>query len=562
MKITEEQKKSIPFQYANNVLSGKIITGKYVRKAVERFFQWVDDAPDSGYYLNHSYGMHIIDFFHNFLVHTKGKKAGEPFVLSPYQQFTLYNLFGWVDDKGNRRINEVYEKVAKKNGKTAVMAGLGLYALLFDNEAEPEIYVGATKEDQAKICVRQAQSFVEKTILGRKLRVYQKGVKYNGGFMVPLGGDSKTQDGMNAHIGIIDEYHAHKDDSIKENIESSMASRVQPILYHITTAGFNPYGVCANYEVMCKDVLDGKLKNDNLFVMIHDLDDDDDWEDERNWVKANPNLGESVSIDFLKKEFLKAKNQPSKIPNFKTKHLNMWVDAPSVWIDDKVWMENALPVNIENFSENGSYAGLDLSSTTDITAFVVVSNPDDDGYRDVLPFFFIPKDTIDRRSKEDGVPYRAWADAGLIIATEGSTVDYDVVVNVVVENVKKYRVERVELDKWNAQGVSSKFEEYDVPHSYFSQAISVINAPTKEFERLVYDKKLRHGGNPVLRWMMSGAVVVQDPNENIKVHKGKSHAGRKRVDGIIATIMAIGGSMSDDDTNESAYNNPDVEIYF
>ncbi len=561
--MTSAQKNSIPFQYANDVLSGKIITGKYVRLAVERFFRWIDESPDSGYTLNHTYGMHIIDFFEQFLVHTKGKKAGQPFVLSPFQQFTLYNVFGWLDKNGNRRINEVYEKIGKKNGKTAVMAGLGLYGLAFDNEPEAEIYVGATKEEQARICIRQAQSFVDKTRLSGLFTTYQKGIKLDGSFMVPLGGDSKTQDGMNAHIGIIDEYHAHKDDGVKENIESSMASRRQPLLYHITTAGFNPYGVCANYENMCKDVLEGKLHNDHLFVMIHDLDKDGDWEDPKNWAKANPNLGESVSMEFLMKEYKKAKNQTSKIPNFKTKHLNMWVDAPSVWIEDEVWMKGSAPVKVENFKKYGCYAGLDLSSTTDITAFVLVSEPDEEGIRDVLPFFFIPKATIDRRSKEDGVPYRDWMNNNLIIATEGNTVDYNKVVAVVNEQVQMHGVIRVELDKWNASGVSQKFEDLNINHSYFSQAISVINGPTKEFERLVYDGKLRHGGNPVLRWMLSGAVIVQDPNENIKVHKGKSNAGRKRVDGIIATIMALGGSMSEqDDSNESAYNDPNTEIYF
>ena len=567
MKLTKEQINSIPFQYANDVLSGNIITGRYVKLAVERFFRWIDESPESGYTLNHGYGMHIIKFFEKFLIHTKGKTAGQSFVLSPFQQFTLYNVFGWIDKNGNRRVREVYEKMAKKNGKTAVMAGVGLYGMVFDQEAEAEIYVGATKEDQARLCVNQAKSFVEINSLLKLegFNVYQKGVKFipTNSFMVPLGGDSKTQDGMNAHIGIIDEYHAHKDDSIKENIESSMASRRQPLLYHITTAGFNPYGVCANYENMCKDILDGTMDNDRLFIMIHDLDENDDWEDPKNWIKANPNLGITVSEEFLKQEFLKAKNQTSKITNFKTKHLNMWVDAPSVWIPDEVWMQGAKPVKVENFTKFGGYAGLDLSSTTDITAFVMLSEPDEEGIRDIIPFFFIPKKTIDRRSKEDGVPYRDWANKGLIIATEGGTVDYNIVVKTVAENIKKHNIKRVELDKWNATGVSQKFEEYGIEHSFFSQAISVINGPTKEFERLATDGKLRHGGNPVLRWMLSGAVIVQDPNENIKVHKGKSHQGRKRVDGIIATIMALGGSMSsDDDSNESVYNDPNVEVYF
>jgi len=568
---TKQQIASIPFQYAAAVRSGNIITGKRIRQAVDRFYSWIDSAPQDGYYLNHSAGMHIINFFHKFLIHTKGKSAGKPFILSPYQQFTLYNLFGWMEKVANgpdiRRINEVYEKVAKKNGKTAVMAGMALYHMAFDNEAGAEVYVGATKEEQAKLCFNQAKEFVQKSTVLQQFGFvnYQRSIDFKplNSKMRPLGGDSKTQDGINASLSIIDEYHAHKDDSVKENLESSMASRIQPIIYHITTAGTNIASVCKNYEDTCITVLDGILVNDHQFIMMHDLDEGDDWQDIENWQKANPNLSISVNKSFLIKEFNKTKNQPSKIPNFKTKHLNMWVDAPEIWIPDEIWQKGSAPLKMQNFEKYGSYAAVDLSTTTDLTAFIILSEPDDEGIRDLLPFFFCPADTIEHRSKEDRVPYRLWRDQGYLNATPGNVIDYDEIIKTIEQNYWTMNIQNIEFDKWNAVQIVSLLQEKNIEVSYFSQAIGNISYPTKQFEKLVYEGKIRHGGNPVLRWMLSGCVIYQDANENIKVHKGRSNAGKKRVDGIVASIMALGGSLTvEDNSNVSKYNNPDEEISF
>lgn len=575
MKITKQHTNSIPFQYANDVLQGNIVVGKRVLQAVERFFEWTNDTSNK-FYLDHNKGMMPIRFFENFLIHTKGKTAGQPFLLSPYQQFTIYNIFGWMENKPTgsiRRINTVYEKVAKKNGKTAVMAGADLFHLAFDGEAGAECYIGATKEEQAKLCFNQAAEFIKVSSVLQQLGfiVLQKEIKFkhNNSFSKPLGGDSKTQDGINSSLSIIDEYHAHPDDSVKENLESSSASRKQPLLYHITTAGVNIAGVCKNFEDSMIAILDGQLKDDHAFIMIHDLDEGDDWEEENNWQKANPNLGVTVSLDFLRKEYNKAKNQPSKIPNFKTKHLNMWVDAPEIWIPTEIWKKNKVEVDdyaalfLEKTQEFGCYAAVDLSSTTDLSAFLLITEPDNKGNRYLLPFFFCPKDTIDRRSKEDRVPYRYWTDAGYINATSGNVIDYAEIKKTVIQNYSKHNVSNIELDKWNATALANELTEEGISVSFFSQAIGVISFPTKQFEKLVYQGKLKHDGNPVLEWMLSGCVIYRDANENIKVHKGRSHAGVKRVDGIIAAIMALGGSLTpEEESNESQYNNPDTPISF
>lgn len=575
MQIPTNIQNSIPFQYAKDVREGKIVTGRKIKLAIERFYQLIEDADEKGYKLDYVKGFAPINFFENYLKHTIGKSAGNPFVLSPYQQFTLFNIYAWqkMDENGRpiRLIKNVYEKVAKKNGKTAVEAGDGLFAMAFDFEKGAQVYIGATKEEQAKICFNQACEFVNVSPILQKLgfKVYQKEIKHipTNSFMKPLGGDSKTQDGINSSRTIIDEYHAHKDDSVKENLESSSASRLQPLTKTITTAGFNVHGVCKKFEESCERILEGVDQDDSFFIMIHDLDEGDDWEDPENWVKSNPNLGVTVSMDFLIGEYKKAKNQPSKIPNFKTKHLNMWVDAPDVWIDAEYWDECQKPIIEENFVELGNCGGLDLSTTTDITSYAMITNPDENGVRDLKVWCFCPKDTIDKRSKEDGVPYRYWAEMPrenavdkndtYLIATDGNQVDYSVLSTVVSKQVFKYKTDWVEFDRKFSAGLVNEFTEKGIEMSPFSQSIMNFSSPTKEFERLVLSGKLRVGKNPILKWMLSGCVPKFDENENERLTKAKA---TKRIDGIIASIMALAGTLSVKEDEESKYNNPDEEI--
>lgn len=569
MKLTAKQIKQNPaFQYAKDVLSGKIKTGKRIQQAVERFNQWVLDAEKDGFHLDNEAGMRAVNFFPTFLNHTKGKLQGQPFHLAPFQAFTIYNIFAWKDQNGKRRINTIYDKRAKKNGKSAEMAGLGLYCMSFDMEMEAEIYVGATKEDQAKICWEQAASFINSPVANKALLqmgfyTMQRIIGFHPtkSKMRPLGGDSKTQDGINSHLAIIDEYHAHRDDGVKENLESSSVQRRNPITYHITTAGTNIASVCKNYEDSVIEVLEGRKKDHHLWIMIHDLDEEDDWELKENWIKANPLLNNGLDIDNLEKEFIKAKNQPSKIPNFKTKHLNMWVDAPTIWIPNEIWKRNKVDfIPLGKFEKFGSYAALDLSSTIDITAFVILSEPDENEDRFLKPFFFCPEDTIDKRSKEDRVPYRYWKDAGFLIATPGEVVDYNIVEDKIIEHFPVLNIKRLEVDKWNATSVVTNLLEKGIEVSYFLQTIVNMSFPTKTFEKLVYEGKIKHDGNPVLEWMLSGCVKIEDANENVKIHKGQSNKHGKRVDGIIAAIMALGGSLSPKE-EVSKYSKPTDDIY-
>ncbi|MFH6966469.1 terminase large subunit [Flavobacterium sp. FlaQc-28] len=575
MQITSQMQASIPFQYADDVRTGKIVTGKRIKQAVERFYRWIETADQDGFYIDHNKGMKVISFFPTFLNHTKGKMAGKPFVLAPFQQFTMYNIFGWINAKnGYRRINTVYDKRAKKNGKTAEMAGLALYCMSFDLEMEAEIYVAATKEDQARLCWKQAKMYIESPVANSALSkmgffCQQKiiGFKKTNSTLMALGGDSKTQDGINCHVGIIDEYHAHKDDTVKENCESSTVQRTQALIYHITTAGSNVQSACKNYEDSVIEVLEGRNVDDSLWIMIHNIDKEDleteeSWMNEDLWIKANPLLFQGLAIDAIRKEFTKAINQPSKRRNFKTKNLNIWVDELSEWIFNEDWMKNKVDmIPLEKFQKFGSFGGLDLSKTIDLSAYVLVSEPDENEDRYLKCWFFCPKDTIVKRSKEDRVPYQYWADNGWITATPGNVIDYNVIQDVIISTYHEHKVNRLEFDPYNATKLTQDLDAEGFNVSEFSQGIGTISAPTKEFEKLVLSGKLKHDGNPVLAWMLASCVIYYDANDNMKVHKGRSGANGRRVDGIIATINAIGGSMSEpEETNESYYNRDDAEF--
>lgn len=582
MQIPAEIQQSVPFQYAADVKSGKIVCGIRIKQAIDRFYKMIEAADAKGYWLDHQKGFAVIRFFEKFLKHTKGKSARKKdnaFYLSAHQQFTLYNLFAWQttneDGVPIRLIRNVYEKVAKKNGKTAVMAGLGLYVMAFDNELGAEVYSGATKKDQAKLSFDQAKEFIEASpYLKSIFRNYQSSIeaKFEGkllGKFKPLEKNADSQDGINSHLSIIDEYHAHPSDALKENLESSSAARLQPITYTITTAGTNLHGVCKNFEDSCINILEGVAEDDTFLIMIHDLDSEDDWENPQNWIKANPNLGVTVSLDFLQKEYQKAINQPSKIPNFKTKHLNMWVDGVSEWIPSRYWDACQQPIIEENFARIGNCGALDLSTTTDLTAYAMITDEDENGCRDLKVWCFCPADTIEKRSKEDRVPYQYWANLKrenaedendtYLIATPGNMVDYREIEKVVVQQYFKHKTRHVEYDRKFSAGLVTNLMEQNIELSPFSQTLQNYSSPTKEFMRLVMSGRLRVGNNPILKWMLSGCVAISDTNENIRIDKSRS---TKRIDGIIASIMALAGTMTIEETNESKYNNPDEEIFF
>lgn len=541
-------KKYLAELYAEQVRSGEILVCEYVRLAVERYYADLDRALDMGRYFDKKAAMRAIRFIEK-LKHTKGEWAGQRFRLEPWQQFVLWNIFGWKNADGTRRFRYAYIEIARKNGKTALSAGIGLYMLFADGESRPEVYSAATVKDQAKICFSDAVEIVKATDLKNYLTPYRNSIVYElkGGMMKPLSSDYGTHDGLNPSCGIIDEFHAHKDSGMFDVIKSAFGARRQPLMFIITTAGFDKSGVCYAYRENVIKVLRGVNEDDSLFGIIYTLDDKSEWDDPKMWIKANPNLGVSLSADYLADQVKDAKNRPEAVRNVMTKNVDLWVDAERTWILDDVWQKcigTTAPADLKGCA---CWSGLDLSNVSDITAYVLLFHEND--RFQLLPHFWIPEEKMLEKIRKENINYDKWAAEGYVTVTPGNVIDYDFVKADILRIVADYDLRTSAYDRWNSSQTIIDLQNEGMECNPFGQGYGSMSAPTKEFEKLVLTGKIEHFGNPVLRWMLASTLVKTDPAGNIKPDKEKS---TQKIDGIVASIMALGEWMTaqaDDESN-------------
>jgi phage terminase large subunit-like protein len=538
----------VPEQYCRDVLDGKIIACKWVKLACQRHLRDLERGYERGLWFDESAGTRAIRFF-SFLKHSKGQWAGEEVILEPWQQFILWCVFGWKRPDGTRRFRSVYEEVARKNGKSTKLAGIGLYMLVADGEAGAEIYSAATKRDQAKIMWVEAARMAKKSpgldrlldIFGDRnpkatacsISVAETGSKYE-----PLGRDADSMDGLNVHCALIDELHAHKTRDMVDILDTATGSRRQPLIWMITTAGFNRQTICYETREYSERVLAGLIEDDSFFGIVFTLDEDDDWEDERNWVKANPNLGVSKRLDDMRAKATKAKEMPTALNAFLRLELNIWTQAETRWINLEHWDACNKPFAIETLRGRECYGGLDLSSTLDTTALVLVFPPAtlNDDYI-ALSYFWVPDDNIMKRVKRDRFPYDLWQKRGLIEATPGEVVDYDFIQAKIEELARLYDIREVAFDRWNATSLINRLAERHVTKLIeFGQGYAGMSPAAKLFESKYVSHQINHLGNPVLSWMAGNVVVTSDPAGNIKPDKDKSI---ERIDGIVALMMAL-----------------------
>ncbi len=525
-------------QYINDVCEKKIPVCKKVKQAVLRHIKDIkrSDKESFPYHFDDNYAQKAIDFFGE-LVHTKGEFAGKKLKPEPWQQFIIACLYGWRrNDTELRRFRRAYIQIARKNGKTFFSSGVGLYDLI--SEPGSEVYSAATKHDQAMRCFADAKNTVKYSKAFRRyITMLAHALTFRDGKMTALSSDSKTLDGLNPSCAIIDEYHAHKTDELLNVIESGMSSRRQPMLFIITTAGHDRNVPCyEEYERVSKILASVRgYENETYFCIVYELDKGDDWKNEKNWYKANPNLGVSVKIDDLR---IKAKNALQKSTDeveFRTKNLDIWMNAAEVWITDSKWQKC-----IKRFSEKRlkglrCWGGIDLSKRIDFTAFTWYFSLEN-GKRYAKHYFFIPENQIDIKLKTDSYLIRQWIKEGYIFATPGDTVDYDFMFNKIIEDSKKYDVQQIAYDRNLAEHLIQKLSDnYECVE--FNQGITSMSEPSKDWEKLVVDGKLIDN-NPVMRWMVSCATVKPDANENIKPLKPDSNKTSKRIDGVITSIMA------------------------
>ena len=515
---------------------------RYVWLACERHLRDLETGQERGLYFDEKAAGIRVKFF-GLLTHNKGKWAGQPLTLEPWQQFYIASLFGWKRADGTRRFRESYLEVARKNGKSTVGSGVCLLLLVLDGEAGAEIYTAATKKDQAKIVFEDAQNMARKSVsLKKRVTVQQRAifVKATSSSMKAMSSDSKTEDGLNPHGIYIDEYHAHPNSGLYSVLKSATGARAQPLLSIITTAGYLRNGPCAQLRKSNIELLEQKYHDDAYFCIIYALDEGDDWQDETTWQKANPNLGVSVGLDYLREQFLTAKRLPSEEVPFKTKHLNLWTDSSEVWLPHELWMQGALGTPVDALRGRKAWGGLDLASVSDLTALVLIFPKDGDAF-DVRCWFWVPEAKVDERSRKDSVPYRQWVNEGYLLTTPGNVTDYNFIKAQVHELCAQYLVQIIEYDRYNATQLVIDLTQEGVPMQPFGQGFVSMNAPTKELERLVLDGRIHHYGNPVLAWMMGNIELERDAADNIKISKGSS---KEKVDGAVALVEAIGGYMT------------------
>lgn len=566
-------------QYIDDVLSGKQVACRWVRLAVERHVQDLERQNTDAfpYYFDERYAKHAIGFAQQ-LRHTKGEWANPRrhdtrIQLEPWQQFIDWVLFGWRRADGTRRFTRAYIEVARKNGKSTIAAATANYCLLADQPYEEgaEVYAVATKRDQAKITWLEARRQIEQhPVLKTRVKLWRDSISLpsGAGFFRALGKDSKTEDGANAHFVLVDEYHAHPTDEMVAVMVDSTMARTQPLTYIITTAGFDLSGPCKTEHDRVQALLEqavtrskDSIVDETTFAIIFSLDDGDDWADESVWIKANPNLGVSVRWDRLREQVARAMQSPHLQNDVLTKHFNVWTQAETRWILDDVWMDNADDVDLDALRGRRCFVGVDLSASQDITAVAYVFPPVEDETRyQVWLRFFIPGDNIIARERRDKVPYTDWVARGLVEPTEGDVIDYDVIEQRILQDAERFEIAEIAYDPWKAQEIVNHLSEAGFVMVPIYQRYSGMAGPSDTFERKALARELAHGGNPVLRWMMSCTEVKSDRQGNIMPMKPRREATGKRIDGVVATIMALGRAVLHVEGQQSGYEAEDLFV--
>jgi phage terminase large subunit-like protein len=481
-----------------------------------------------------------VAFFERLLHHVKGEWSGEVFKLQPWQRELIGELFGWKRPDGSRRYRRAYIEIPRKNGKSTLAAGIGLLLLFADDEPGAEIYSAAADRDQAAIVFDVAKGMVESSPqLQRLAEVFKRSITVpatRSSYKV-LSADAFTKHGLNAHGVIFDELHAQPNRELWDVLSTSMGARRQPLLVAITTAGYDRESVCWEQHEYARQVIAGVIEDPAFFGYIAAADEADDWTAPETWTKANPGLGVSVKLDYLETECRRAQNSPAYQNTFRRLHLNQWTQQETRWLDLAAWDRCAMAVDAEELRGRRCYAGLDLASTTDIAALVLVFPPSEpeEPYQ-ALPFFWIPGENLVEKGRRDRVSYDGWVRAGLMTATPGNVIDYETIRAAVELLGERYDIGDVAFDRWGAVQMSQQLEAAGFTMVAMGQGMQSMSPPTKELLRLVLDGRLAHGGNPVLRWMADNLVVQTDPAGNIKPNKAKSTA---KIDGMVALIMAL-----------------------
>ena len=483
------------------------------------------------------------------LKHTKGEFHGKPFLLLPWQKRAVSDVFGTVreEDPTARQYSSAYIEIPKKNGKSELGAALALNMLVNDDEWKAEVYSCASDRQQAAIVFDVAVDMVKQSpALSRRIKVIPSTRRMvyqpTGSIYQVLSSEVATKHGLNVSSCIFDELHTQPTRALYDVMtQGSGDARKQPLWIFLTTAGTDRNSICWEVHQKAVDILEGRKADPRFYPVVFGLPDDADWQDEQNWYKVNPSLDHTIALDKVKDAFRKALETPADENMFRQLRLNQWVKQSVRWMPMDRWDECGGVVSEEEFEGRECYAGLDLSSTTDLTTLVLMFPPlDDEEPFSVLPFFWLPEDTIPLRVRRDHVIYDQWEKLGYILTIEGNVVHYGFIEQFVVRLGERFNIREIAYDRWNATMMVQSLEDDGFTMVPFGQGFKDMSPPTKELMRLVLERRLNHGGHPVLRWNMDNAYVRTDPAGNLKIDKEKS---TEKVDGAVALVMALDRAM-------------------
>lgn len=494
------------------------------------------------------------------LTHTKGEWSNTPFWLLPWEEKIVRDVFGTVREDGTRQFRTAFVEICKKAGKSELAAAVALYLLYADNEPSAEVFSAAADRQQAGIVYEVGKKMVEQcpALMKRsKIMTASKRIvnKANSGYYQVLSADVGGKHGYSISGLIFDEIHNQPNRELYDVLtKGSGDARRQSLFFIITTAGNNRESIAYELHTKAMDILNGRIKNPTFYPVVYSLGMDEDWTDEKNWYKVNPSLGYTVKIERMREAFQEALRNPAEENVFRWLRLNQWVGSTVAWIPDHVFMKGDIPINMKSLEGRECYAGLDLSSSEDITALVLMFPPRSEGEKYIiLPYFWVPEDTVPKKVRQTGVPYDQWIAKGYMNSTPGNIIDYQYILNFIEEISDRYHIMEIAYDRWGSNMVIERLTEMGLTVVPFGQGYSSMSSPTKMLYELLMKGGMVHGGNPVLRWMAGNVQVDTDPAGNIKVTKKKATG---KVDGIVAAIMALDRCVRHEQTG-SVYDDPE-----
>ena len=493
------------------------------------------------------------------LCHTKGTWAGKPFELIDWQEQIIRDIFGTLKPNGYRQFNTAYVEIPKKMGKSELAAAVALLLTCGDGEERAEVYGCAADRQQASIVFEVAADMIRMCpALNRRCKILSatKRIVYlpTNSFYQVLSAEAYSKHGFNIHGVVFDELHTQPNRKLFDVMtKGSGDARMQPLYFLITTAGTDTKSICYETHQKAKDILAGRKIDPTFYPVIYGADESDDWTDPKVWKKANPSLGITVGIDKVKAACESAKQNPAEENSFRQLRLNQWVKQAVRWMSMEKWDKCAFVTDEDDLEGRVCYGALDLSSTTDITAFVLVFPPmDEDDKYIILPYFWIPEENMAQRVNRDHVPYDLWERQGFLQTTEGNVVHYGYIEKFIENLGERFNIREIAFDRWGAVQMVQNLEGMGFTVVPFGQGFKDMSPPTKELMKLVLEERIAHGGHPVLRWMMDNVCARTDPAGNVKMDKEKS---TEKIDGAVATVMALDRAIRcGNDNGESVYD--------